>query len=310
MADFTVALTGSVEVPDTAISLEAVADFIIAYQQNNVVDQFVEYSRQIGSKSISFPRFDMLAPTVTPLNEREDIASVALSESNVILTPKEYGNVITTTSLADIQSGGNVFRAATQLVARNMADSMNLLATRALEASTNVITADGGAEADLTAGKVITRELLNKIYNKLARANVPKHSAGYYVALLHEDVIADLRESATAGSWVDVSKYSNAISILTNEVGMLGGFRIVQNNSAKINVDGGAGAVDTYKSSFLGYNGLGKAESVIPEMRMTGPFDKLGRFVNVGWYSVTDYKIIEPTAVYSLISASGFGNNA
>jgi N4-gp56 family major capsid protein len=310
MADFTVNMTGTVQVPDTAISLEAVADFIVAYQQTNVVDQFVEYSRQIGAKSIAFPRFDLLAPTITPLNEREDITSAALSESNIILTPQEYGNVVTATSLADIQSGGNVLRAAVQLVARNMADSMNLLATRALEATTNVITADGGAEADLTAGDVLTREVLNKVYNKLARANVPKHSAGYYVALLHEDVISDLRESTAAGSWVDVSKYNNEIAVLNNEVGMLGGFRIVQNNSAKINVDGGAGAVDTYKSSFLGFNGLGKAESIIPEMRMTGPFDKLGRFVNIGWYGILDYKIIEPTAVYTTISASGFGNNA
>lgn len=311
MADFTVNMTGTVELPDTAITLEAVADFIVAYQQANVIDQFVEYSQQIGAKSIAFPRFDLLAPAITPLNEREDVTSAALSESNIILTPAEYGNVVTTTSLADIRSGGSALRAAVQLVARNMAESTNIIATRALEATTNAFTADGGLEADLTAGDVMTRALLNKVYNKLARANVPKHSAtGTYVAFLHEDQIHDLREESSAGSWVDVNKYNNEIPVLNNEVGMLGGFRIVQNNHSLVSADGGASAVDTYTASFLGFNGLGKAESMVPEMRMTGPFDKLGRFVNIGWYGVFQYKIIEPAAVWKVITASSVGANA
>lgn len=310
MADFTINMSGTAELPDTAITLEAVADFIVAYQQANVLDQFVEYNQQIGAKSIAFPRFDLLAPAISPLSEREDITSAALSESNVILTPAEYGNVVTVTSLADIRSGGAALRAAVQLVARNMAESTNIIATRALEATTNVLTADGGAEADLTAGDIITRELLNKVYNKLSRANVPKHSAtGQYIALLHEDQIYDLRDSAAAGSWTDVNKYNNEIAVLNNEVGSYAGFRIVQNNHALVNTDGGAAAVDTYTASFLGFNGIGKAESMVPEMRITGPFDKLGRFANVGWYGVFQYKIIEPAAVWKLITASSVGAN-
>lgn len=311
MADFTVNMSGTVELDDSIVT-EYQSEFIVAYNQSNVIDAAVEYSRDIGAKAISFPRFTQLAQAITPLNEREDINSVAMADSEIILTPQEYGNAVTTTRLAELQTGGRAARAAVSLVGQNMASTMNKLGTLALEASTNVVY--GGtatSEATVAAGDVMTPALLDKIYNKMARANVPAHSAtGTYVAYMHDDVIHDLRTGTTEGTWIDVSKYSGNEQILRNEIGMFKGFRIVRNNDATVNADGGVTTVDTYTSTFLGFNALGKAESAVPSMVMTGPFDKLNRFANIGWYGVLQYKIIEQDSAWKAITSSSVGANA
>jgi len=303
---FTANMTGTVQVDDS-IREEFTTDFIVEYNQANVMDQFVQFHQEIGAKSISMPRFSKLAAAVSPLTEDEDAASVAMSDSEILFTPKEHGNVITTTALADLQTGGRSSRGAVQLIGKNMAESRNAIATAALEATSNVLFGgDATDAATLEAGDVMTGALLNKIYNKLARANVPTLDGGLYVAFLHDDVIADLRASSAQGSWEDLNKYNDQMVALKNEVGIYKGFRIVRNNHASIADGVGVGGVDAYTSTFMGYNGLGLAESQVPELRAMGPFDKLGRFVNVGWYGVYEYKIVEPDAVFKAVTTSGF----
>ena len=312
---FTATMTTSVSLDDSIVQ-EYEAEFIVQYQQANVVDAVCEYDQQIDAKSIEFPRYSNLTVADTPLTEDSDVTSEAMSDSKVIFTPAEYGNAVTRTQLADLQTGGRASRGAVRLVGKNMAETTNVLGTRALEASTNILYGgDATGAADLAAADVMSPTLLNKIYNKLARANVPTHMAtGTYIAFMHDDVIHDLREGSSAGSWEDINKYNNEIPVLQNEVGMFKGFRIIRNNNCLLTADASGPAspqtLDSYKSSFLGYNGLGKAESQMPGIRVTGPFDKLGRFLNIGWYGVFQYKIVETTAVWTALTASSIGDNA
>ena len=308
MADFNVNMTGTVQVDDS-IKVDYESDFIIEYGQNNIVDQFVEFDRQIGASALSFPRYSLLSLATTPLTERAQAEAEAMADSEILITPEEYGNVITSTKLADLQTGGRSSRAAVALVGQNMGQTRNALATQALEATTNAIIPGAGTEAGLLAGDVMTGAVLNKVYNKMARANVPT-IGGLYIAFMHDDVIHDLREAAAAGSWQEVSKYNNEQPVLANEVGIYKGFRIMRNNHATVGADAGASAVDSYTSTFLGANGLGLAESMMPSLVVTGPFDNLNRFVNVGWYGVFNYKIIESAAVYKALTASSVGDNA
>ena len=74
--------------------------------------------------------------------------------------------------------------------------------------------------------------------------------------------------------------------------------------------DAGASDVDTYRALFMGFNALGKAEAQPMMQKMTGPFDKLGRFVSIGWYWVGDYSIIDQDAIWMAIGASSVGVNA
>lgn len=305
---FTTNLSGVAEV-DSSIILAYDQAYLVAVGQENVMEQFATVKTDIGAKSITLPKYSRLSLATTPLVETEDVVSEAMDDSSITLTPAEYGKVVTKTNLASLQTGGKIDLAAAQLVGINHGATMDKLAILALDASTNQYIVGGKAAGDVLATDVAGDAFLNYFYNKLARASVPMIN-GSYVAVLHDDVIADLREATGAGSWVDVTKYATPETVLKNEVGMYKGFRIVRDNLASFADQAGAGTVDLYNSYFFGFNALGKATSQTGRMVATGPFDKLNRFVNLGWYEVSQYKIIDQDAVFVGQSASSKGANA
>ena len=91
-----------------------------------------------------------------------------------------------------------------------------------------------------------------------------------------------LRNDTATGAWVDVGKYANPQSVLQNEVGMYAGIRWLRSGNATITTDGGAGTVDIYNTNVVGFNALGRADTIPPKLVITGPFDVLGRFLNIG----------------------------
>jgi N4-gp56 family major capsid protein len=305
---FTTNLSGVTQVDDSVILAYDQA-YIVAVGQDNVMDQFVTRKTQIGAKSIQLPKYARLAAATTPLAETDDVVSVALSDAPILLTPAEYGNVVTKTNLASLQTGGTIDLAAAQIVGLNHGLTMDKLALLAADGSTNSYVIGGTAEGSVASNQVASDVFLNYFYNKLARASVPMID-GSYIMVAHDDVIADLREATGTGSWVDVSKYSTPETVLKNEVGMYKGFRVVRDNNASFADQTGAGTVDLYNSYFFGFNALGKATSQEGRMVATGPFDKLNRFVNLGWYEVSAYGIIDQDALWLGKSASSKGANA
>lgn len=305
---FTTNISGTAQVDDS-VKLAFDQAFLLESAQSNVMDALVNYKVQIGAKSIQFPKYSQLTLATTALTEGNDLTSEALADSAILITPAEYGNVVSTTSLASLQTGGAVDLAAVAAVGQNLSRTKNRLACMALDASTNVLVAGGKTEATLAGTDVLSASLLNAAYNKLARKSVGRLN-GEYVLVAHDDVIADLRDSTGAGSWVDVTKYATPGATLTNEVGMFKGFRVIRNNDVTYADQSGAGTVDVYNSYVIGLNGLGLAESLTPGMVATGPFDKLGRIVNLGWYGVFNYGIVDTNAVWKIQTASSLGANA
>lgn len=303
---FTTNLSGTTQFDDSIVQAYE-RQFMISVGEDSVMDQFAAYQQDVGAKSITISKYGRLTLAVTPLTETDDVASEAVSDSQVVFTPAEYGNAVTKTSLASLQTGGKIDLAIPELVGRNMGQTKSKLAIQALESSANQLIVGGATEATLAAGNVMSGNQLNIVYNKLARASVPTVEGGLYVAVMHDDVIHDLRLDS---GWINCSQYKDTMNLYTNEVGMFRGFRIIRNNLASFADQSGAGLVDVYKSSFFGARAFGLAESKAPTLTLTGPFDKLGRFVNVGWYGVFQYKILDTDAVWTVLSASSVGANA
>ena len=284
--------------------------FIIAAQELGTMDQFVSYRKQIGAKSIEFPKYSNLALATSPLSEKEDPASVALVDSQILLTPAEYGNVVTPSKLASLQSGGIADLAAARLVGINMQSSLDKLAILAAEAGGNeIFPGTVTAEANLVGTDVMTTSFLNRLYNKLSRSKIAPLSNGMYVIVLHPDVVHDLRDSTGAGSFSDITKYSRPEEVLKGEIGMLAGFRIIENANISINADAGSTTVDSYHCLAMGFNALGKAVSAEPGMKITGPFDKLGRYINIGWTGCLKYGLVDTDSLWVGTVASSVGAN-
>lgn len=293
---------------DSVITLMDQA-FLLAAQDNIVIDQFVDLKRDINAKTIEIPKYPKLAKQTTPLTDGNDVESVGMSDTKIPFTPAEYGNVVTTTKLANLQTGGKADLATAAVVAMNMVETLNRLGCMGLQASTNIRLANGAAsEAAIVAADVIKDADLEYVFNRLHRKNIPKFDGELYVALAHPDVIDDLKKSANT-AWMDASKYADALSVLKHEMGIYKGFRWVATAGMEPNADAGAEAVDTYDTAFLGKNALGKAVSLEPGLTITGPFDKLGRMMNIGWYGVLKYGIVDQDSLWVITSASSYGEN-
>lgn len=272
------------------------------------LDSLVTHKDGFKGKTQSFTEYTKQTVITSALTEDTVATNVAMADTAHTITPAEYGNVVQTTNLVELQTDGQAGRAAVRLAAINAAESQEKLLILAGEAGTNEITVNATNEASTTASNIITPVLVDRMYNKMKRSGIPKIQNSYW-AVLHDDVIHDLRAGTAAGTWTDINKYDNSMEVRTNEVGMYGGFRIISSPLVTVNTDAGDSAVDTYHSMFFGFNAFGKAVSQPVALKITGPFDNLERFVNIGWYGVFKYGIVDSNALWILTGASSIGSN-
>jgi N4-gp56 family major capsid protein len=309
MSDFTSTMTDSTSVGDSILSLWNQATLFEAAAEL-VTDQLATVRVAANAGTIYFPRFGQMANVTSALTNKEDVTSVEITDTAVSILPLEYGAAVTTTKKANLASDGRLDSAATRLVGQNMGSSMDKLAITKLEAfSTTVIYPNAAtAASNISTSDVLDKTFANRLYNKLSRKNIPALKDGMYFGVAHEDCLFDLRNEVGAGSWVDVNKYSNATTVLRNEVGMFGGIRWLRSKNVTVTANSN-GTIDTYKVNVLGFNALGKAVSEEPHIVISGPFDKLLRFVNVGWFGVFEYGVVDTDNMVQGICASSVGNN-
>lgn len=244
----------------------------------NKIDPFVETRVNIGAKSIDFTIYSKLAKATTALTDGVDLDSVAMADASVTLTPKEYGNVVTTTKLANLQTGGKADRAGAKLVGINLAESTNQLGVNALEDGTNTTAA-------ATAGTLAKGDL-RAAYTALAGKRIPKIN-GYYVAYMNPAQVSDIKDD-----YISIAQNTNLEMATSGVVGTLEGFIIVEDPDVT------AGQVNCF-----GMGALGKAVSMEPQATITGPFDKLGRMMNMGWLGTVEYGIIDDAAIEIITGA-------
>lgn len=301
--------TGVAQVDNSIITLMDAAFLVQAFDLI-IMDQFADIELDFMAKSIEITKYTKLAKITSALAETTDPDGVQIADTSVVLTPAEYGNAITRTHLARLQTGGKVDLGAAKLVGGNMAESMNALAAIALEASTNELFGNGAAsEAALVATDTIKGSDIAKAVNKLRRTSIPAFDDGLYYGVVHPDVLDDI---ALLADWQDYEKYAGPGSADVARFFMprvYKGVRWFPTAGVSINADAGSGTVDSYHTQIFGRNALGKAVSEEPVMKITGPFDKLGRFVHVGWYGVFVYGIVDQASLWMITSASSYGSN-
>ena len=295
-------MTTTTSVNDSVITLWDKA-VILTYTPELVADQLATIRTVIGAKVIDFTIYTNLS-VPSALTEDQDATSAALADSAATLTPAEEGNVVTRTMLSSFQTDGKVDIAAAQLVGRNMGVTQDYRAVAALEAFTTTIIYPNGATAasNLSTADNLDHKFANRLYNKLARKNCMGINGAYY-GIAHEDCLFDLRDSLTP-----VKQYQDLTSVLQNEVGFAAGIRWLRSSNVTVTSDS-SGTIDSYKVNVVGANALGKAVSMEPHPVISGPFDKLLRFLNVGWYGCFVYGSIDTNQQVQGIVASSVGSN-
>jgi N4-gp56 family major capsid protein len=160
--------------------------------------------------SVVFSIYNDLAPATASLSETTDPDAIALSDvTTVAVTLNEYGNASLVTRKLQLFSLSDVDPAVADIIAYNMADSLDRLAMDTLRQGTNVIY--GGTRtstATITASDTITAANIRRAVAKL-RSNkaVPREGSLYWTGI-HPEVSHDLRAETGVGGWNDMHKYA------------------------------------------------------------------------------------------------------
>jgi len=255
--------------------------------------------------SIVLERFQDLATQTATLTEAVDPDAVALGNpTTTTITLNEYGNPVIRTRKLYLFSLTDVDPAIANIVAFNMADSIDSVVQTVLRAGTNVIQRKAGTVSYVTTGTLTTpvgttmatTDTYTSAISRLAVAKlrtnkaVPRKGSLYWCGI-HPEVSHDLRAETGAAAWRDPHNYSAPGNIWAGEIGAYEGAYYIESPRCFNAVDAGAGdnTVRRFRTYFAGQQAL--AEAVADEFHIVaGPItDKLMRFRPLGWYGVAGW---------------------
>lgn len=252
---------------------------IVSGSSYNKVDAYATIRQDDMANSIAFTVFSRMAVATTALTDATEASSTVMTDTKKTLEMAEYGAVITSTSLANIATAGKADLASAELVGINLGETTDTLGCAALEAGTS--STDAASSGTLASGD------LRAAYTKLASDGIAKFEDGRYVVFMNPAQVSDIK-----GDYITIAQGTSIDESTSGRVGALEGFTIVEDSNIT------AGTVVCF-----GKNALGKAVALAPELRVSEGNDNLSRTVNVGWYGVMKYGIIDENAIEVIASA-------
>jgi N4-gp56 family major capsid protein len=174
--------------------------------------------------TVVFSLYNDLTAATAELGETTDIDAVALPDvSTVSVTLKERGNAAIASRKLQLFSLSDVDPAIADIIAFNMADSIDKLAMEELRAGTNVLY--GGTRtstATVTASDVVDSADLRKAITKLRSGKaVPRQGNLYWVGI-HPEASHDLRAETGSIGWRDIHGGTDSIAAQNIYAGSIG----------------------------------------------------------------------------------------
>jgi len=264
----------------------------------NLADKRPVQQAMPGS-SVTFSLYNDLAQATGTLTETVDPDSVALSNvSTVAVTLNEYGNVVLNTRKLGEFAFSEVDPAVANIVAFNMADSIDKIVVTTLVGGTNVLY--GGSRTStntVTATDKFTGDKIRIAVAKLRAANAVPREGMLYACYVSPEQAYDLRTETGALSFEDTRKYTDFSNIVAAVSGVVGGAYVVETPRAFSATDGAASAKVT-RGLIVGQQALAEAVAVEPGVVIGPVVDKLMRYRPVGWYALAGWSIYRQAALY------------
>ena len=272
----------------------------------NLADKRPVQQAMPGS-SVVFSLYQDLAAATSTLTETVDPDAVAISNATTVtVTLNEYGNVVLSTRKLGEFAFSDVDPAIANIVAYNMADSIDKIVVNTLIGGTKVLYGGNATStATVDATDVISGALVRKAVAKLRASNVIPREGMLYAAYMHPEVAHDLRGETGALSFEDIRKYTdpNVGNVLNATTGVYGGAYVVETPRAYVAADG-ASSAKVYRTIIAGQQALAEATAVEPGIVQGPVVDKLMRARPIGWYSLQGWSIYRDAALYRLETGS------
>lgn len=199
----------------------------------------------LPGSSIALQLYNDLSAATSTLSETVDPDAVALATPNqVVVTLNEYGNAVVTTRKLQLFSLADVDPAVANIVAFNMADSIDKLVMTELRGGDNVrysgnATSTATIGVDGTADTLKAADIRFTVAKLRGKNAVPRKGSLYWVGI-HPEVAHDLRAETGAASWRNPHEYQSNQEIWAGEIGQFEGAYFVESNRLYAAGDGGS----------------------------------------------------------------------
>jgi len=262
--------------------------------------------------SVALQIYNDMAIATTALSEEVDPTAVALATPDIVtVTLNEYGNATLVSKKLGLLSLADVDPAVANIIAFNMADSIDELAQDALLTGTNIIYATGGSTvatttSGITADDTITAADIRRAVAKLRTNKANGRKGSMYWCGIHPEVSLDLRAQSGSANWRLPHEYSAAENIWAGEIGNFEGAYFVESPRLR-KAANGASSINTYATFLCGQQALAEAVAEEPHVVIGPVVDRLMRQRPIGWYGVLGHAIYRNDALFRIESASSIG---
>ena len=261
--------------------------------------------------SVVFSLYNDLAPTTATLDEEVDPTPTAISDvSTVSVTLQERGRTVLQTRRLGEFAFSDVDPAIANIVAYDLANSLDIVVGNTLKTGTQILYGTGGASTPANNGEVAAEDIITaadirKVVAKLRADSVVPREGELYAAMIHPEVAHDLRAETGTGSFDDINKYTegNVSKPLNGVVGVLHGAYFVETPRVPVTTDG-AGAGNVYHTLLMGKQALAEAVAIEPGVVIGPVVDRLMRHRPVGWYGLLGHAVYRDEAMWQIRSSS------
>jgi len=260
--------------------------------------------------SVVFQIYNDMTKATTALSEQVDPDAVAIGvPTAVTVVLNEYGNAVLTTRKLQLMSLADVDPAIANIVAFNMADSIDELVQTELRGGTNVIYASNASGTRATATTNVTGAHTLKAADirlavaKLRAGKAIARKGSLYWCAIHPEVSHDLRAETGAASWRLPHEYQSNAEIWAGEIGNFEGAYFIESPRMYNATDGGSSA-RVFRTLLAGQQALAEAVAEEPHVVIGNVTDKLMRLRPIGWYGVLGFKRYREEALYRIESSS------
>ena len=261
----------------------------------------------IPGSTVVLQRYVDLSAATTALTETTDPDAVAMSTpTSVTITLNEYGNSVLVTRALELFSLADVDPAIANIIAFNLADSIDSVAMTTLRGGTNVIYSGSTATstATITAAATLSSANIRKAVAKLRAGKSVARKGSLYWAGIHPEVSHDLRAETGSAGWLLPNQYGSVQDrIWAGEIGTYEGAYFVESPRLYSATDG-ASSAKVYRTILAGQQALAEAVAEEPHVVIGPVVDRLMRHRPMGWYGVLGFARYREEALYRIESGS------
>jgi len=265
----------------------------------------------IPGSTVVLQRYVDLAAATTALTEDTDPDAVAMSTpTSVTITLAEYGNSVLVTRALELFSLADVDPAIANIIAFNLADSIDSIAMTTLRGGSNVIYAGSTATstATITAAATISSANLRRAVAKLRANKSIARKGSLYWCGIHPEVSHDLRAETGSAGWLLPNQYGSAQDrIWAGEIGTYEGAYYIE-TARMFNATDGASSARVYRTILCGQQALAEAVAEEPHTVIGPVVDKLMRHRPMGWYGVLGFARYREEALFRIESGSSIAS--